>query len=213
MKKLRILLLLALPAGFLLWLVLRGVIVFDHSAVRRGEGVFWNDALYVSAYGEYHEGRTIAKTKDGWQINIVEEDPSRTFIVMRSFLDQYLLVREDYAIPTAGEITAVFWNGQTHTDAAMCSAINEILPLRENEADFIHETDSIFQLKEGQRMRPLYLGYEGCPVATEYIGYLGQIGGRWCLAVKRSETIDGSKAYACFLIPQTYIPLLEKNFA
>ena len=32
-------------------------------------------------------------------------------------------------------------------------------------------------------MRLLYAGYEGCPVATEYIGYMGTIDGHWYLTV------------------------------
>ena len=97
---------------FLVYLLANGIIVFDHSGVRRGEGVYWNDVLYVPSSGEYSEGKTIAKTEDGWQINEVEEDQTHTFIVMRSFLDQSLLVREDYEIPRSGEITTLFWNGK-----------------------------------------------------------------------------------------------------
>ena len=99
-------------AMLLAFLFANGIIVFDHSGVRRGEGVYWNNALYVPASGEYSEGKTIAKTNDGWQINEVEEDDTHTFIVMRSFLDQSLLVREDYEIPRSGEITTLFWNGK-----------------------------------------------------------------------------------------------------
>ena len=59
-------------AMLLVFLFANGIIVLDHSGVRRGEGVYWNDVLYVPASGEYSEGKTIAKTKDGWQINEVE---------------------------------------------------------------------------------------------------------------------------------------------
>ena len=34
------------------------------------------------------------------KINEVKEDPTHTFIVLRSFLDQWLLVQEDYVIPS-----------------------------------------------------------------------------------------------------------------
>ena len=111
MKKATLLRLIALAFTMLLLLMAGGVIVPDHSAQRRGEGVYWRDTLYVPAYGEYSEGRTIAKTEDGWHINAVKEDPGRTFIVLRSFLDQYLLVREDYEIPDSGRITAAAQTG------------------------------------------------------------------------------------------------------
>ena len=97
-------------AMLLVFLFANGIIVLDHSGVRRGEGVYWNDVLYVPASGEYSEGKTIAKTNDGWQINEVEEDDTHTFIVLRSFLDQSLLVREDYEVPSSGEITTLYWN-------------------------------------------------------------------------------------------------------
>lgn len=86
---------LAITAAALLLLFTNGIIVFDHSGQRRGEGVFWNGSMYILCSGEYSEGKTIAKTEDGWRINEVKEDDSHTFIVMRSFLDQYLLVKED----------------------------------------------------------------------------------------------------------------------
>ena len=66
---------IALVLGLILgfgFLLAKGYIVFDHSGVRRGEGVYWNDVLYVPASGEYGEGKTIAKTNDGWQINEVK---------------------------------------------------------------------------------------------------------------------------------------------
>ena len=113
-------------AMLLVFLFANGIIVFDHSGVRRGEGVYWNDVLYVPASGEYSEGKTIAKTNDGWQINEVEEDDTHTFIVMRSFLDQSLLVREDYEVPSSGEITTISWNGEYIADEEFKQAVTEI---------------------------------------------------------------------------------------
>lgn len=92
----RVAVLAALAAAVLFWLFSSGVIVFDHSGERRGEGsLYWNGCVYVPASGDYDEGRTIAKTTDGWQINEVEGDPEHIYVVLRSFLDDYLLVRED----------------------------------------------------------------------------------------------------------------------
>ena len=106
-SKARILAGIAAAGLVVVLLIANGIIVFDHSGVRRGEGVYWNNTLYVLCSGEYAEGKTIAKTNDGWQINEVEEDDTHTFIVMRSFLDDSLLVREDYDIPNSREITTL----------------------------------------------------------------------------------------------------------
>ena len=86
----------ALVAIFAL-MVANGIIVFDHSAERGFENsVKWKGVTYMPVSGKYKEGKTIAKTKDGFQINEVEGDDSHTFLVMRSFLDQWLVVREDH---------------------------------------------------------------------------------------------------------------------
>ena len=87
--------LLLLAAALLFWLVSSGAIVFDHSGERRGECLYWNGYVYVPAGGDYDEGKTIAKTTDGWQINEVEGDPEHIYVVLRSFLVDYLFVRED----------------------------------------------------------------------------------------------------------------------
>lgn len=62
------------------------------------ETLYWRGDVYVSAYsyGTYHEGATIARTRDGWEINEVVGDKQHNYVVIRSFLDQYLLVRENY---------------------------------------------------------------------------------------------------------------------
>lgn len=74
-KRIKQFLALAVAAALIFaYLVTHGYIVFDHSGVRRGEGVYWNDVLYIPSSGEYTEGKTIAKTSDGWQINEVKED-------------------------------------------------------------------------------------------------------------------------------------------
>ena len=59
----------------------------------------WNGREYSSISGEYSEGRTIAKGEEDWVIDSVNEDPTHTFIVARSFLDQYLMVADDYTVP------------------------------------------------------------------------------------------------------------------
>lgn len=77
MTKIKILKLGAILVAIILFaalLINKGVIVFDHSGERMGGGVYWNNARYVPCPGEYTEGKTIARTKDGFMINQVEED-------------------------------------------------------------------------------------------------------------------------------------------
>ena len=95
---------LSIALAVITFLFATGIIVLDHSAQRGFENsVTWQGHTYVEyPYNGYHEGRTLAKTTDGLRINAVKEDPTHTFIVLRSFTDQWLLVREDYIVPTDG---------------------------------------------------------------------------------------------------------------
>lgn len=77
-----------------------GIIVLDNSAVYKGEIVEWKGKTYVvSGSTNYTEGKRIAKTKDGWSINEVEEDPTHNAIVLRSFIDNFFYVAVDYEFP------------------------------------------------------------------------------------------------------------------
>lgn len=200
--------------ALLLFLIGNGVIVFDHSAQRRGEGVFWQGVRYVPCSGAYSEGKTIAKTNDGWSINEVEEDDTHTFVVLRSFLDDCLLVREDYHIPTEGALTKAVWGGKAIHDEQFLSALSDLL--RNAVSDFSYETEGIFQSAEGQQMRYLSGAFEGCPVATQNLGYMGTINGIWYITTEIAEdqyNEDGSpKAYTvwCYTIPSEYIAILEQ---
>lgn len=205
---------LAITAAVLLLLFANGIIVLDHSGQRRGEGVYWNGSLYVPCSGEYSEGKTIAKTEDGWQINEVKEDSSHTFIVLRSFLDEYLLVKEDYQIPSEGRVTSAVWGKQKISDEEFLTAISELIS--QATSDYSYETEGIFQSTEGHLMRFLCVAFENCPVATQNLGYMGMIDGTWYITTEISPdqyNEDGSpREYKvwCYTIPNEYIPTLEK---
>ena len=74
------------------------------------------------------------------QVNEVEEDPSHTFIVLRSFLDQRLYVADDYTIPKEGDITCVYLKYDRFDNAELCGIISEILA-SQNET-FEYETEN-----------------------------------------------------------------------
>lgn len=210
---LRVLLLLLMLVLIFAFLGSGGVFVTDKSAERTGYGMLWQGIRYVRTAGEYHEKRTIAKTTDGWKINEVKEDPSHTFVVMRDFLDQALLVREDYEIPLSGDITSVFWESKTIQNVEFCSAIAAILDAA--QPDFFYETEALPVLNEHQKARIVYVAYEGCPVPTVYQGYLGMIEGEWRITIpmtKDSEGKDtpaGMQQVACYTIPAEFVPVLE----
>lgn len=200
----------------IVFLILKGVIVFDHSAQLKGDGIHWNNSDYVPCSGSYTEEKTIAKADDNWKINEVKEDKTHTFIVMRSFLDQYLLVKNDYKIPHSGKITTAHWGFNTISDYKFYTAVSDILD--ESVTNFEYETEDIFMLTDNQKMRELYVGYDNCPVATEYIGYMGIVDDTWYITTSLSneqKNIDGSpRKYkvSCYAIPEKYIEVLNENF-
>ena len=212
---LRILLLLSLVTVVVL--NLRTYINIPHADVSSSR-VIWNGQEYSPTYGEYTEGKTIAKGNDAdWKINAVREDPSHTFIVARSFLDQYLMVSDDYTIPTEGGITTIAWNGNYITDKTFIDAVKSIEI--EKTTTLTYETTGIYCLTDTQHMRALYFAYEDCPVATEFHGYMGKVHGEWVITTSISQDTkneDGSpKTYSvsCYAIPVKYWDILSKYFS
>ncbi len=190
--------------------------VTDRSAVSYGNGIIWNDVKYIPASaGGYHEKRTVAKTSDGWNVVEIKEDPSHTFIVRRSFLDNYLLVNESYAIPKSGKITSAAWNDLTIKDENFFASISDILG--DAEDDFSFELDEMRNIYSRTALKPLYIGYENCPLSTEFVGYMRIIDDKWFITTEITEiTEDNSDSVLkyrvfCHEIPEKYYDILKKN--
>ena len=206
-----------LAAAIILPLWRSGAFVTDHSALYEGNTLYWNGKRYSPITAEYTEGRTIAKTGDGkWVINEVKEDPTHQFVVVRSFLDQYLFVADDCQVPASGEVTTIAWNRTYISDPNFLNALSTIDATK--TTSFEHQTDGIYILTDTQRMKPLYFAYEGCPVAIDLRGYLGKINGRWVITTYQTpaRNEDGSPKthiVGCYLIPEEYHAILQKyNF-
>ena len=205
--------LLIFIVAFILWK--SDVFVSDHSADISSERVIWNGKEYYPVSGDYTEGKMLSKNGD-WVINSVEEDPTHTFIVARSFSDDYLMVCDDYNIPETGELTTVSWNGTYISDPLFLEAISKIEA--EKTTMFSYQTDGIFQLTDNQHMRSLYFAYDNCPVTTNYKGYMGKVNGEWVITThipQDTTNIDGSpKTYSvdCYKIPDKYNEILSFYF-
>jgi len=202
--------------AFNLW---KGGAFLPRSADVDSNHITWNGQNYSPVLGgDYTEDRTIAKGKDAdWVVISIKEDPSHTFVVARSFLDQYLMVSDDYSIPSSGELTTVSWNGKYISNSAFLTAVSSIEA--EKTTSFTYETDGIYKLTEHQRMRSLCFAYEGCPVATHFKGYMGKVNGEWVITTSISEctkSADGSqKSYSvsCYRIPEEYWEILSEYFS
>ncbi len=192
-----------------------GIIITDRSAWVGTESVMWNGKTYVPISGVYDEKKTVAKSEDGaWSINEIEEDPSHTFIVARSFLDQYLYVDEKYEIPRNGALTKVCWgNRRNIKNDEILSALSRIDDLKKTDFECSYE-----EIIRNGNMQGLYFAYENCPVATVSKGYLGKIDDKWVVTTKISidgDNDDGSLnigTVGCYYIPDEYSEILEEYF-
>ena len=201
---------------YFLWGI--GFFVTDTSAVYDGGTLYWNEKTYSITHGDYTTGKPIAKCKEGrdWKIQEIEEDPSHTFVAMFSFLDNYLLVDNTYEIPKSGRVTVASWSGEYIHDPDFLKAVEEIESKK--TTSFTHFTDGIYSLTENQRMRPLYIGFEDCPVATENCGYMGKIDGNWVITTYISDDTRAESGapkihdVGCYTIPEEYHGILEKHF-
>lgn len=184
-----------------------GIIILDRSGERIFEnGLRWKGNEYVAVSGKYHEGKTIAKTKDGFDINEVEGDDSRTFLVVRSFLDQWLVVRDSYNISKSGKITKAYWSYQFIENEEFLGAIEEMITRVKPDFEYDLGDGKIYENTDGQNMKELYIAYEGCPVTTIYLGYMGVINGSFYLTTGKGY----NNTVYCYTIPKEYATIFEQ---
>lgn len=157
----------------------------DRTAEFKGRYLYWNNAIYEEKAGAYSEGNTIAMTTDNkWSVNEVKGDDLHTFVVVRSFLDQYLYVKKDYKIPQNGKVSSAY----IHTYNRFENIIDS------SGETFTFNTDNIYAHAE-----TIDLGYDGCPVGTHFVGLIGVVKNKWVYISTLPTDIyntDGSrKAY------------------
>ena len=200
--------------AFVLWE--NGAFILIRTADANLQHTTWNGKEYSPIGGKCTEGRTIARGQDSWVIDAVKEDPTHTFIVVRSFLDDHLFVADDYTVPTAGELTTVSWDDTYISDPLFLEAVSKIE--EEKTTSFTYQTEAIFMHTENQFMEELYYAYENCPVATNFMGYMGKVNGEWVITTEISQDTrneDGSaKLYpvSCYRIPSQYWDILSEYF-
>lgn len=176
-----------------------------------GDTIHWKGNPYTISQGGHKERERIAKG-DGFSL-FSTGDPTETFIVYRSFLDNALYVKEDFKIPTEGKITKLSWGYKIFTDKELCDTISKILEEIKNlEINRYESEDPLFRLKPGLVMRNLYVAYEDTYVPTKYKGEIGVINGKWAITTSTEEEIQkGIVIYKAnyVLIPENYVNVLE----
>ena len=200
----RILWRILLAAAVIFVLVrLGGCIIHWTTARFDGTKLIIGGVTYIHKEFDYTEtDRTIAYV-DGWTVSTIKEDPSRTFLRVRSFTDGYGYMREDYEIPTEGEVTVLYLNDRfRYTNRTLCDMI-EALRTDPPAETFTVRTDAIYRYA-----KDVSVGYEGCPIATEFVGYLGDINGKWVFIFPTELTYENGgyaeEDFVCHVIPEKY---------
>ncbi len=176
--------------GFLLFIAAIAACFFIHRQLLRKDGFVGIERVQIEdvnyQYASFQlskEGKTIGLIDD-WQINEVPEDKSHTFLVVRSFLDQYYIVREDYEIPTGGNVSCAYIGTlmERTTDTKLLQALTEIL-----QNDYTDGTPFFLSNHKDEQgnFKHIVVGYEDCPVGTDHrIYYIGQVDSRWVIVFR-----------------------------
>ena len=185
--------------------------VSDDFTYKSGPGeLFWNDTRYVEIAG-VETGptkRVLARKPNQTAVIELTEDPSLTFLMVRHAGDTHYVVREDYVVPTEGEITAFLWGARYVTDETACNAMQEMRESLDTMSTFYHETDNLYALEgDAQTLKRVYLAYEGCPVTTDFVGFVGKVDGKFVYAEKPQQSVhtyqsDPPVTVKCYEIPQ-----------
>lgn len=181
----------------------------DRTAEMIFEGIrFKGEEYHIAHIAFTEEGKTIGKADD-WDIMEIPEDKNHYFLGVRSFLDNFYVVKDSYIIPTEGNINVVYIDNKRYTDVELKNAVEYIL---NNE---IHEKFNILTDNIYHYAKEIYIGYEDCPVGTEWIGMIGYVNGK-LVYVKPTERIykdtgaPDEQIYCCYVIPSLYIEVFNK---
>lgn len=152
------------------------------------------------------EGKTVAKAGNT-KINAIPEDKSHTFLVARSFLDNYAIVKESYVIPTSGKAGVAYYGRERITDGEKWGLVQSILG-GEYKGSFVIKTNDRFDIANATES--IYVGYEDCPVGTDWLGYMGNINGH-LVFIEKEDVREEDLRYTCYILKDEYQKLYENG--
>lgn len=204
-KAIRILRITLCAAVVLLVLIRLGGCVLRRTTARfEGTKLIIGGVTYVHKEFDYTgTGRTVAYV-DGWTVSTIKEDPSRTFLRVSSFPDSYGYMREDFDIPTEGRITVVYTDSRNRSaNDRLCETIAH---LRDNPPPetFRIRTDRIYAYAKS-----VSVGYEDCPIATDFAGYIGIINENWIYIPPTGITYGEESEFTCHILPDEIAEILS----
>ncbi|MDD4163720.1 MAG: hypothetical protein PHD46_00155 [Eubacteriales bacterium] len=179
----------------------------DRTAERGQEGSFIiKGEEYVSMdIGFSEEGKTIAKAAN-FNIMEITEDSEKNFLAVRSFLENWTIVKKSYDIPS-GDVNVAYIGEQRVTDGPEWSMVESIIKhdfagdfaiINDNETDIYNATKEIF------------VGYGNCPVGTDKIGVCGNINGQ-LVYIAFEDLVDSNLQYRCFILKDEFQNILKDS--
>lgn len=148
---------------------------------------------------------------DGHSIHPITEDSSRCFLEVRSFLDNWTIVKESYVIPTSGKLNVVYYNHERITPASTDNEKwNLAQSIRNNDfsGSFVIQATSPNDIYNATKS--VYFGYEDCPLGTDFIGGIGIINEQ-LVFIKKSSLKSCELIYTCYILNDEYQHLFESS--
>ena len=174
---------------------------FENSFVIKGE------RYIATSIGYTEEGKIIAKA-DNFKIKEIPEDKDHNFLAVRSFLDNWIIVRESYVIPTEGDIGVVYIDHKRFTDGDEMEMVLSIVD-EDFKDSFVVKTENMFEMSNATDS--IYVGYEDCPVGTDWIGVVGNINGCLVFVDREEMKNDDDLQYTCYVLNDEYQDLLKNG--
>ena len=201
----------------LILLCLSSCDVFLKKAQRAAERSFIIDGeKYIGiSIGFTEEGRRIAKA-DSFDIMEIPEDKDHNFLAVRSFLDDWTIVKESYVIPTEGEVTVAYFGWHERVTKGIKWEMLQSILNEDFQGEFIIKGEELFEGSYASDVdnatQYIFVGYEDCPVGTDVIGKFGNINGK--LVFIKSENFNIKEydlKYTCYILKDEYQELFKDN--
>jgi len=163
---------------------------------------------------KYDRGKAITQCSECKDLLYeVSGDVDHHFLIDPCFNERdSLYVSEDYVLPKEGELTAVYVNGRKITNKKLLDAIEKLYSSDDGDF-FLYKVKESFNRDQNIFAKKVNLSYEGCPIGSDYKGYIGKVDGKWCYfhdypkyRVALKETIP------CFEIDEELIAIIDKYF-
>ena len=116
-----------------------------------------------------------------WGILIKKESESLVFTGLEIPRDYYI-VREGYRIPTAGKVNCAYIDGERVDDENILEALTDILSQRDDAGTLYNISDN---KQEKDKWKHVVVGYEDCPVGTDYSIYgISKVDSKWVVVFR-----------------------------